>query len=269
MAEVAEAPDNQERKHIAMTRRIVVKSLCLAILLSVLATSMNAASARKLVREGNRAYKAGQFDQALAKYKAALMEGGDPGVVAYNLGNAHYNLGESQAAQEAYTQSLRPAKAGDLAASLYNLGNAYFQAQKYSGAISAYIEALKRSPNDENAKYNLELARRALKQAQQNQQQQDQNDKDQKDKQDSQQNQQQQQQQDQQPNQNQENEQKPQQDQKQQQQQEQQTQPQQQKQMSPEEAERILNSLLQNEQNALKQAKKMQVVARPKREKDW
>jgi Ca-activated chloride channel family protein len=259
VAEVAEAPDNQKRNHIAMTKRIMVKSLCFTILLGVLATSVSAASARKLVREGNRAYKAGQFDQALAKYKAALMEGGDPGVVAYNLGNAHYNLGESQAAQEAYMQSLRPVKPEELAGSLYNLGNAYFQAQKYSEAISVYVEALKRNPNDENAKYNLELARRALRQAQQNQEQQNQNNKDQQDKQDS------QQQQDQQPNQNQENEQKPKQDQEQQQQ----TQPQEQKQMSPEEAERILNALLQNEQEALKQVKKMQVASRPKREKDW
>jgi len=242
-----------------MTKRLIVKSLCFTILLGSLATNLGAASARKLVREGNRAYKGGQFDQALAKYKAALMEGGDPGVVAYNLGNAHYNLGELQAAQEAYMQSLRPAKPEELAGSLYNLGNAYFQAQKYPEAIFAYIEALKRNPNDEDAKYNLELARRILKQAQQNQEQQNQNSEEQQDKQDS------QQQQNQEPNENQKSEQEP----KQEEQQQQQTQPQEQKQMSPEEAERILNALLQNEQDALKQVKKMQVVARPKREKDW
>ena len=138
-----------------MTKRLIVKSLCFAILLSALATSVNAASARKLVREGNRAYKAGQFDQALAKYKAALMEGGDPGVVAYNLGNAHYNLGESQAAQEAYVQSLRPTKAGDLAASLYNLGNAYFQKQELDKAEEYYQKAIKGEPGNADAHNNL------------------------------------------------------------------------------------------------------------------
>ncbi len=247
-----------------MTKGIIAKSLCITILLGSLAANLGAASARKLVRQGNRAYKAGEFDQALAKYKAALMEGGDPRVVAYNLGNAHYNLSESQAAQDAYMRSLRPAKPEELAGSLYNLGNAYFQSQKYPEAIFAYIEALKRNPNDEDAKYNLELARRALRQAQQNQEQQSQNDEEQQDKQDS------QQQQDQKPDQNQDDERKRNQEQEQQQpQQQQQTQPQEQKQMSPEEAERILNALLQNEQDALKQVKKMQVVARPKREKDW
>jgi 2-phospho-L-lactate guanylyltransferase (CobY/MobA/RfbA family) len=39
--------------------------------------------------------------------------------------------------------------------------------------------------------------------------------------------------------------------------------------MSKEEAERILNALLQDEQNALKDAKKVKVATRPKREKDW
>ena len=39
--------------------------------------------------------------------------------------------------------------------------------------------------------------------------------------------------------------------------------------MSQEEAERILNALLQNEQDALKQAKKVKVQTRAKKEKDW
>jgi Ca-activated chloride channel family protein len=248
-----------------MIRRLVIPCFCCALLLSAPFRILDAESARKLIREGNKAYGAAQFDAALAKYKAALQSGADPAVAAYDVGNAQYSLGQSDAAQKAYTESIRPAKPAVLSESIYNLGNSYFQGQKYSEAISAYIEALKRNPNDDDAKYNLELARRMMKQAQQKQEQQNQQ-QDQKDQQKSQQDSTQTQQQNQ--EQNKQQQQRDQQSQ-QQEQQNQQSQPQQQKQMTREEAERILNALQQDEQDALKDAKKVKVAARPKRERDW
>lgn len=236
---------------------IMAKTWLVGLLTVLLATSLQGESTRKLVRDGNKAYRSGQYDQALAKYKAALMAGGDPSVVAYNLGNTHYALGESEAAQQAYTESMRPGRARDLSGSVYNLGNAYLQGGKMSEAISAYIEALKLNPDDEDAKYNLELARRMLNQMQQSQSEQspDQQEKDE-----------QQQERDSQEEQEQE-------EQEQQEQQEsEQTSPQQeleQRQMTQEEAERLLNALLQDEQDALKEVKKVEATDRPKREKDW
>ncbi len=232
---------------------ILAKIWLVGLLTVLLATSLYGESTRKLVRDGNKAYRSGQYDQALAKYKAALMAGGDPSVVAYNLGNTHYALGESDAAQQAYTESMRPGRPRDLSGSVYNLGNAYLQGGKMSEAISAYIEALKLNPDDEDAKYNLELARRMLNQMQQSQPEQspDQQEKEQQQERDSQEEQQQQEQE------QQESEQAP---------------PQQeleQRQMTPEEAERLLNALLQDEQDALKEVKKVEATDRPKREKDW
>ncbi|MFH1009634.1 MAG: tetratricopeptide repeat protein [bacterium] len=244
-----------------MIRRTKMAFFCI-LLLCAWITTLEAASARKLIREGNRAYRTRQFDEALAKYKAALQSGADPAIAAYDMGNAHYSLGEPEAAQEAYTQSLRPTKPKELSESLYNLGNAYFQGQKYSEAIAAYIEALKRHPEDEDAKYNLELARRMLQQAQQNQEQQSQNE--QNDEQQRQQDSSEQQEQGQE-----EQEQQQQQESQEKQQQERALREQQARQMTPEEAERILNALLQDEQDALKEVKKMKAVTRPKREKDW
>ncbi len=68
--------------------------------------------------------------------------------------------------------------------SWYNLGNTLMSQQKYKESIEAYKKALRVNPDDQDAKYNLEYARKMLSNQQQQQQNQDQNqdqDQDQKD----------------------------------------------------------------------------------------
>ncbi|MFC1478451.1 tetratricopeptide repeat protein [Candidatus Margulisiibacteriota bacterium] len=64
----------------------------------------------------------------------------------------------------------------------YNLGNTFFQQQGFDDAIKQYERTLKINPEDEDAKFNLELAKKMKQQQQQQQQKQDK--KDQKDKKD-------------------------------------------------------------------------------------
>jgi len=232
------------------------------ILLVLAVCSATAASPRTEVKQGNRLAQTGNAADALTHYKRALDQQGDSTVILYDIGNLMYGQGDYESARKFYGGSARPnASERELSETLYNLGNSFFQGQQYDKAVAAYVEALKRNPGDEQAKYNLELARLMLRQQQQQQQQQqDQNEKQNKDQ------QQQKQQQDSTQQQNQQEQQAQQQD---QQQTEQQSQPQYDRQMSKEEAERLLNALLQDEQNALKDAKKVKVAVRPKREKDW
>jgi Ca-activated chloride channel homolog len=236
-----------------------------AALIFALAAMPVLASPRAQVKQGNHAAKTGNASEAMTHYIRALQQHGDSSVVFYNVGNVLYDQKQYEDAAKSYLGSLDPQDSKrDLSETFYNMGNAFFEAQKYDTAISAYIESLKRNPGDAESKYNLELARRMLKQQQQQQQQQQQDQQNQKDQ------QQQQQQQDQQQDQNkqdQKQEQQPQPDDQQQQQQQQQAQLD--KQMSKEDAERLLNALLQDEQNALRDAKKVKVAVRPKREKDW
>ncbi len=258
-AETREAAEGTRETGCMMLCRIS-KVLIVLLTMASLSATLYAESARKLVAQGNHAYKAGEYDKALAKYKEAQQAGGAPGVVEYNLGNAHYRLGESEPAQQAYGLSLSPRETEDNSASLYNLGNAFFQGQKFEEAVSAYIEALKRNPSDENARYNLELARRMLNQAQQQQNQPD-------EQQENQEQDKEQQQEDEQKEQEQQDEQPP--EEQKEEEQEQKPQESQQREMTPEEAERLLNALLQDEQNTLKEVKKQKAASRPKREKDW
>ena len=239
-------------------------------LMLITVSSYAVATPRAEIRRGNRAAEQGNGDEALLHYKQALEQKGDTSIITYDLGNLMYQGGEYESAEKSFIGALDSDDSpAEQAATLYNLGNTYFQKQEFNKAVQAYVEALKRTPADDAAKYNLELARRMLQQQQQQQQQQnqDQDQQQQEEQQDQQQQQQQdQQQQEQEQQQNQQPQQQEQQEQQEQQAQERQAQ---QKQMSPEEAERLLNALLQNEQDALKQAKKVKVLTRGKREKDW
>lgn len=225
------------------------------------------------VSKGNKAAKSGQTDQAQYHYVKALENHADTSTVMYNLGNAMYDAGEFERAMKIYSGAIDSTRTPEqLERAYYNMGNASFQAQKFDKAIASYIEALRHDPSDADAKQNLELALRMKKKSEEQQQQnQDQSKQDQQDKQDQQQNQQNQ---DQQKQDTQKQDEQLQQQQNNQQQQgdssqAQQGQQQQPQQMSKEEAEQLLNALLQDEQNTLEQVRKVKMAQRKKRTKDW
>jgi tetratricopeptide (TPR) repeat protein len=143
----------------------------------------------------------------------------------------------------------------------YNLANTYFRMQDYQKAITGYQEALSLNPDDMDAKFNLELSRKMLKEQikpqqsgnqQQQQQQNQQNDQDQND-----QNQNQDQSQQQEQNQNDQNE-----------QQQSKSQKQDDKKMSKEDAERILNALKDDEKDIQKKIQR-EISASGYVGKDW
>ncbi len=223
------------------------------------------------VSKGNKSAQSGQTDQAQYHYVKALENHADTSTVMYNLGNAMYDAGEFERAMKIYSGAIDSTRTPEqLERAYYNMGNASFQAQKYDEAIASYIEALRHNPSDDDARQNLELALRMKKKSeeqQQQQQNQDQDKQEQQDKQDQQQDQQ---------NQDQQNQDQQKQDEQQQQNQQQgdssqaqQRQQQQPQQMSKEEAEQLLNALLQDEQNTLEQVRKVKVAQRKKRAKDW
>ncbi|MBI3579107.1 MAG: tetratricopeptide repeat protein, partial [Ignavibacteriales bacterium] len=148
-----------------------------------------------------------------------------------------------------------------------NIGNSLFKTNKLPESIEAYKQALKLNPNDEDTRYNYQLAKERLKQNQnqQNNNNKQKNDKQQEDKKD-----QQQQQKDQQKDQqNKQQQEQPQQNQDAKQDQTKQQQAQQQKnQMPKEQADRILEALRNNEKEIQKHLRKRE-GARIKVEKDW
>lgn len=85
----------------------------------------------------------------------------DPGRSEYDQGNELYRQGQYGQAAGAYQQSLDQKKRewAD-----YNLGNARYQEGDYEAAVEAYEKALAQDPKDEDAAFNLDLARKKLQQ---------------------------------------------------------------------------------------------------------
>ena len=129
-------------------------------------------SAERLNQEGNQAFEDQSYDEAQFSYTSAAEE--DPALAEpyYNLANTLYRKGGFDQAVEVVQQALALAADEILAQNgLYNLGNNTYNLQDFGTAVEAYKQALLLNPDDQDAKYNLELA---LQQQQQQEQQQEQ-----------------------------------------------------------------------------------------------
>ncbi len=219
---------------------------------------------KKFVRKGNNNYKEGNYQQAEVEYRKALEENPASYKADFNLGNALYKQKQYDAAAAKYAGLAdKESDRQKLGRYYYNLGNALYEKKSYQESIEAYKNALRNMPGDMDAKHNLQMALRMLSEQQQQQQQ---------NKNDQQQNQDQQQQQ-----QDGENQQKQdQQDQNQQQEQKGQesqdgNQPQQVKgQISPEDAERILQALENEEKDVMKRVQeKKERTQKVQSDKNW
>ena len=211
------------------------------------------------IRNGNKLYADSLFEKAEVEYRKALELNPKSTDAMYNLGNALFceATQSKEKGDEALQQYTTAAKLetdkGKLSQIYHNLGTLYYTAQQYPQSVEAYKESLRNNPYDNETRYNLAKAMFMNKQQQNQEQQQDQQQQDQ-----------QQQEQQQQEQQSQE-----QQDQEQQQQQQQQAQ-QNEEQISKENAEQILNALMQDEKDIQEKQKKMMQQHQGKTfDKDW
>lgn len=213
------------------------------LLMSVSAFAQKAE--RDYIRKGNRAFKDSVFVDAEVNYRKALDANPSSTIARFNLGNTLLWQNKAQEAMNEFADAARIEKdKGRKAQIFHNMGVIFHTTKEYEKAIEMYKEALRNNPSDDETRYNLALAQKMLKDQQQNQQNQDQNQQEQQQNQDQQQQQQQDQQQQQQPEQKQDE-------------------------MSKENAEQLLNSVMQDEQNTQDKVKKQQVIQGSRLEKDW
>jgi len=116
------------------------------------------------------------LDKSFKLYKEAEAEKPDDPRINYNIGNIYFRQKKFTKAAEFYINVTKSDDEKLCAMAYYNLGNLYFEKQNYVEAIKMYKKALDYTPTDKDAKFNLELARRKLKeklkQQKQNRQQQ-------------------------------------------------------------------------------------------------
>lgn len=249
------------------------------ILVSILLCIGFTATAQKMtendyIRSGNKHYADSLFEKAEVDYRKALEQNPSSSIALYNLGNAL--LGQiaqnPSKGEEALSQYLTAAKLEtdkeQLAQIYHNIGVLMYAGQRYGESVAAYKESLRNNPTDHETRYNLAKAMHMMNQQQDQQQDQQQEQQQEQQQQEQQQDQQQNQEQQQQEQQNQDQ----QQDQNQEQNQEQQQQQAQQdeEQISKENAEQILNALMQDEKELQeKQQKMMQQQQGKSLDKDW
>jgi tetratricopeptide (TPR) repeat protein len=207
---------------------------------------------RDYLRSGNKLYKDSLFVKAEVDYRKALEVNPKSADVLYNLGNSLLMQEKGKEAMEQLDAASRLEKDKEKLAHIYHNMGVILQASKQlPQCIEAYKQALRNNPKDDETRYNLALAQKQLKDQQQQQDQ----------------NQQQEQKQDQKQDEKEQN--KDQQDQDKKQQNQNNQQQQNQNQMSKENAEQLLNAVMQDEKNVQDKVKKAIQMQGRKLEKDW
>ncbi|MHB1170240.1 MAG: VWA domain-containing protein [Longimicrobiales bacterium] len=150
------------------TRRRLRRSRAAAAVLLLLTTSGFGIGD---VERGNRMYREGRYQEAVAAYEAAIADGESTPELHYNLGTALLALRRYAEAERHLELALRDVDPALRRNAYYNLGNRYLeaaraggdpqaQAAQYEAAIEAYRHALRLAPDDVDAKWNLEMAQR-------------------------------------------------------------------------------------------------------------
>jgi tetratricopeptide (TPR) repeat protein len=204
-----------------------------------------------------------EFNEAEIGFRKAEDANNDSYIAKYNTTAALYQQNNMEESGKRFAELMAEAPDdAEQAKLLHNLGNVLLNGQKYKEAAETYKKSLRINPEDEDTRYNLTYALEKLREQQQQQQNQDQQNNDQN--QDKEKNDQEQENQ-----QNKDQEQEKEQEQKQNEDQEQQQQRQKQE-LNKEEAERLLNAILQKEKEVKEKVdKKKATAAKIKTEKDW
>ena len=233
-----------------MTKKFYILSLLLVA--SAVQVFAQQKTDRDYLRSGNKLYNDSLFIKAEVDYRKALEINPKSTDAMFNLANALLMQQKAKEAMEQYESVSKIEKDKNKLAQIYhNMGVMLQSAKQLPQCIEAYKESLRNNPKDNETRYNLALAQKQLKDQQQDQQNQDQQQQQQEQKEDKQDQNQDQQEQD---------------------QKDQQQNPQQQQnknEMSKENAQQLLNAVMQDEKNVQDKVKKQIQIQGKKLEKDW
>ncbi|MFZ1528880.1 MAG: VWA domain-containing protein [Ferruginibacter sp.] len=127
---------------------------------------------KESIRQGNDAYKRGDYAAAEANYRKASTQNPNNATAYYNLGNAQYRSKKTDESVASYDNAIKlmtnNAQKSD---AFYNKGVVLQNSDKLEDCILAYKNALILNPNHEEARQNLQKALRKQKENQDKQKQ--------------------------------------------------------------------------------------------------
>jgi len=133
------------------------------LLVAVWLSPLSAQSGHGQAQQGDRLYDKKQYGKAAEAYRNAQSHP----AAAYNAGNVAFQQAKYKEAVDFYKKAAANATLPtDQSDANYNLGNTYLQQEKYAEAIAAYQKSLRLQPNRADAKKNLQIAIKKLREQQ-------------------------------------------------------------------------------------------------------
>ena len=135
----------------------------IVILFAFAALSASAQSDEKAIRKGNRNYKSGNYEQAIANYREALEIRPNNAKAQFNIGDVYYAKQSYDTAYAEFQKVLELSPDAKLKSNaLFNMGNCLLAQDKFYDAFNIYKVSLKMNPENADALYNLEYCRAHL-----------------------------------------------------------------------------------------------------------
>jgi tetratricopeptide (TPR) repeat protein len=121
-------------------------------------------------------YRNKNYTESKAYYENLIANTEENPAAVLGLGATQYQLGDIPGAARSFEEALKSDDNNIQERAFYNLGNSIYSQQRPDESVAFYRKALELNPNDDDAKFNYELAKYFSNQQQnQDQQQQDHN----------------------------------------------------------------------------------------------
>ena len=152
----------------------MIQGLLVCLMALCLPVSGQATSPYQAVQQGNALYQSGKYPEAAEQYGSASQVLPDAAEIHFNQGNAAYKQQDYGKAHEHYTQALQTADRTLEGKVKYNLGNVEYQQALQNlqqpqvamphlrSAMTYYRDSLDVEPQQQEARYNLELSHLVL-----------------------------------------------------------------------------------------------------------
>ncbi len=156
------AEGGRRRRFPFWKKAVWVPLACLGLLFSA-ARPAAAESLYAKMKKAEGSYAKEAYDEALEGFLDAQVERPDDPLLKYNIGNTQYRMRNFGEAEEAFRDVANAGDPQQREKALYNLGNAAYREGKLEEAVAHYKQALDMDPKDEDARFNLEFVREEIK----------------------------------------------------------------------------------------------------------
>lgn len=160
----------------------MVKGLILFMMMAMLVDPGEIGKINSLKSEAKEAYKKGDFQTAISKYRYLIDSlGVKEDEVQLNMANAYFQAHDTTYTANSYQPVTQSSNAKLRSIAHQQLGVLANQQNKYEEALANFKQALKADPMNEDARYNYEMVKKKLEEQKKKEEEQKKNDPNKKD----------------------------------------------------------------------------------------